>query len=74
MMYGDVAVERGFHGCGVSFPHFAVGEDDVGSTEECEMEMFLIVFLRESVHVLTHGLYELFISDRLGSETATKKH
>ena len=63
-MNGDVAVKCGFYGCGVSFPHFSIGEDDIGSAEECEMEMFLVVFLWEPVHVLTNGLYELFISDR----------
>lgn len=60
MVNRDFAVERSFHGCGVAFPHFPVGEDDVGSAEEGEMEMLLVVFLWESIHVLTDGLHELF--------------
>jgi hypothetical protein len=60
MVNRDLAVERGFHGCRVAFPHFPVGEDDVGSAEEGEMEMLLVVFLWESIHVVTDGLYELF--------------
>ena len=59
MVNGDLAVERSFHGCRVSFPHFSVGEDDVGSTKEGEMQMVLVVFLWESIHVLTDCLYEL---------------
>jgi len=60
MVNRDLAVERGFHGGGVAFPHFSIGEYDVGSAEEGEMEMLLVVFLWESIHVVTDGLYELF--------------
>jgi hypothetical protein len=60
MVYGDLAVERGFHGCRVAFPHFSIGEYDIRSAEEGEVQMFLVVLLRESIHVLTDSLHELF--------------
>ena len=65
MVDRDLAVERSFHRCGVAFPHFSIREDDVGSAEEGKMEMLLVVFLWESIHVVADGLYELFqvISD-----------
>lgn len=46
-MNRNIAVERGFDRSGVTLPHLAIGEDDVGAAKESEMEMFLVVFLGE---------------------------
>ena len=47
MVNGALAVEQGFHGGGVAFPHFSVGEFDIQSAEEGEAQILLVVFPRE---------------------------
>jgi hypothetical protein len=56
---GNFAVECSFDRGRVSFPHFAIGEDDILSAEERKMQVLLIVFLRESIYILAHRLDEL---------------
>ena len=58
-MNWNFSIERCLDRGRVTFPHFTIGEDNVRSAQECEVQVVLVVLFRESIHILAHQFDEL---------------